>query len=615
MATLEELMAIQTELEPAQAGAPKAGASIEELMAIQQELDTPREQGSLTSGQFESEFGDVPDILGLVEPQQPKEPSTLGENIIGAGEAALTVGTGITGGTIGVLAGTLKGVIDEVSSGEFGSSEAAKRIGDKAAELMRELTFAPRTEAGQDIAKSIGEFGEGLAPLAGLGGQVAQLGKAASVATKGVAPVIRGQVAAASKAIAPLESKISSGIKKARNIGAETPEQTARRTAFEAEGLAPTRAQVTRDAGEFQAQQEAAKGSNAIRARIEQQEARLQGAFEKKAVDTKGDVVTSTSTPIDEVLNRSIALDKEIGNLYKQAREAAPGGKDIRLSKLASSLNNLSGEENISGGLISSIKSNLRNRGVINKEGKVVGRISVETGEQIRQDINALHNSVTDRGRQLSRQLKDSLDDDVLLQSGEDLFNSARSAKRNFEKGLNRAQISKFDKRKSNLVRDMLDNKVNPDTFVKDAIFAKKWRGEDISQLKKYLNQTESGKQAWNDLRAQAMDEIKERSFKGAVREDGVTKSLSRDGLQKALASLKGKTEIIFTPEEQAFLKRMQNIAELREPSPGTFSGKGPSAQAIREVKNRLPIVGGLLDSLSEFKQNKLLLTLPKKRK
>ena len=331
MATLEELMAIQTELEPAQAGAPKAGASIEELMAIQQELDTPREQGSLTSGQFESEFGDVPDILGLVEPQQPKEPSTLGENIIGAGEAALTVGTGITGGTIGVLAGTLKGVIDEVSSGEFGSSEAAKRIGDKAAELMRELTFAPRTEAGQDIAKSIGEFGEGLAPLAGLGGQVAQLGKAASVATKGVAPVIRGQVAAASKAIAPLESKISSGIKKARNIGAETPEQTARRTAFEAEGLAPTRAQVTRDAGEFQAQQEAAKGSNAIRARIEQQEARLQGAFEKKAVDTKGDVVTSTSTPIDEVLNRSIALDKEIGNLYKQAREAAPGGKDIRL--------------------------------------------------------------------------------------------------------------------------------------------------------------------------------------------------------------------------------------------------------------------------------------------
>ena len=203
MATFEELMAIQTELEPPQAGAQQTSASIEELMAIQQEIDTPREQGSLTSGQFESEFGDVPDILGLVEPQQPKEPSTLGENIIGAGEAALTVGTGITGGTIGALVGTLDGVIQEVKSGEFGSSEAAKRIGDRAAELMQMLTVAPKTEAGQDITKSIGEFGEGLAPLAGLGGQISQLGKAASVSAKGVAPIVRGQAAAAGRVAAP----------------------------------------------------------------------------------------------------------------------------------------------------------------------------------------------------------------------------------------------------------------------------------------------------------------------------------------------------------------------------------------------------------------------------
>jgi ElaB/YqjD/DUF883 family membrane-anchored ribosome-binding protein len=220
---------------------------------------------------------------------------------------------------------------------------------------------------------------------------------------------------------------------------------------------------------------------------------------------------------------------------------------------------------------------------------------------------------VSDRGRQLSRQLKDSLDEDVLKQSGTDLFDTARSAKRNFEQGLNRAQISKFDKRKSNLVRDMLDNKVNPDTFVNDVVFAKKWRREDINQLKNYLNQTDSGKQAWNDLRAQTMDEIKNKAFKGPVREDGVTQSLSRDGLQKALTSLKGKSDVIFTKDELDFLNRMQNIARLREPAAGTFTGKGPSAQAIREVKNRLPIIGGLLDSLSEFRQNKLLLKLPKK--
>lgn len=411
----------------------------------------------------------------------------------------------------------------------------------------------------------------------------------------------------------PAAKELLKKARKIRNFGTETGEQAARRAAFEAEGLAPTRAQVTRDAGEFQAQQEASKTSGPIRSRLEQQEARLQGAFEQKAIDTNGEIITSTSTPIDEVLDRSIALDKEVGRLYQQAREAAPTGKDIRLSKLAQSLNSLAGEENISGGLISSIRSNLLNRGIIDKKGKVIGRVSVDTGEQIRQDINSLFDSVSDRGRQLSRQLKDSLDEDVLKQSGADLFDTARSAKRNFEQGLNRAQISKFDKRKSNLVRDMLDNKVNPDTFVNDVVFAKKWRREDINQLKNYLNQTDSGKQAWNDLRAQTMDEIKNRAFRGPVREDGVTQSLSRDGLQKALTNLKGKSDVIFTKDELEFLKRMENVARLREPSAGTFSGKGPSAQAIREVKNRLPIVGGLLDSLSEFRQNKLLLKLPKK--
>lgn len=184
MASLKELMAIQGEL-----GAPQqqGNASVEELIAIQQEIDNkPRLKGSITQEQFQSEFGDVPDILGLVEPQQQPEASTIGENIVGAGEAALTVATGITGGTIGALAGTLDGVIKEIRSGEFGSSEAANRIGDRAAELMQMLTIAPKTEAGQDITKSIGEFGEALAPLAGLGGQAAQLGRAAKPAVSAI---------------------------------------------------------------------------------------------------------------------------------------------------------------------------------------------------------------------------------------------------------------------------------------------------------------------------------------------------------------------------------------------------------------------------------------------
>jgi hypothetical protein len=166
-------------------------------------IDQAPTPGSLTQEQFSARFGDIPDIEGLIAPVAPKPSTTIGEQIVGAGEAALTVGTGITGGTIGALGGTLKGVIDEIRAGEFGTSEAANRIADKAADLMQELTFAPRTEAGQDIVKAIGEAGEALAPLSGLGGQVAQLGQA----TKAAIPGIKAQAALAGKAPAVVGGK------------------------------------------------------------------------------------------------------------------------------------------------------------------------------------------------------------------------------------------------------------------------------------------------------------------------------------------------------------------------------------------------------------------------
>lgn len=675
MATLEQLLAIQSESEQPQA---VNSASIDQLLSIQQELDAEVDQQEPTQRRGRSALGLRKERQRITEEASQQEAQELlagidsGEvevsslsddqvqrvqkakidripEVADIGLSSLSENTGFLQAVAGLttfnddefgrilqdadpaigIVSTPEGERIAVNN-DTGVAVSLNKIGPSLIDAIRlgatAAAFTPTGRAaasapavagrliGRDVASAAGT--RALAGAAGAGLTETSL-QAIQQAAGGEFDKDEIALAATLGGSAELAVPAARGLleqaRKIRNFGTETGEQTARRTALEAEGLTPTRAQVTRDAGEFQAQQEAAKGSNPVRSRLEQQEARLQGAFEQKAVDTKGNVITSTSTPIDEVLDRSIALDREVGRLYQQAREAAPTGKDIKLNKLTQSLNNLSGEENISGGLISSVRSNLLNRGIIDKKGKVIGRVSVDTGEQIRQDINALFDSVSDRGRQLSRQLKDSLDDDVLIQSGTDLFDSARSAKRNFEQGLNRAQISKFDKRKSNLVRDMLDNKVNPDTFVNDVVFAKKWRREDINQLKNYLNQTDSGKQAWNDVRAQAMNEIKERAFKGAIREDGVTQSLSRDGLQKALTSLKGKSEVLFTAEEQDFLKRMQNVARLREPSPGTFTGKGPSAQAIREVKNRLPIVGGLLDSLSEFRQNKLLLKLPKK--
>jgi hypothetical protein len=164
-------------------------------MAVQRGLITlPKEQ--ISEEEFTERYGDIPDIEGIIAPQEPKEEPSIGEKVAGAAEAALTTATGATGGTLGMIGGTFQGLIDEIRTGEFGSNEAANRIEAKASELMSALTYTPRTEQGQEYMKDIGEAGAQLAPLAGLSGPLSQAGQL----SKAVAPQARAAMAPVAKA-------------------------------------------------------------------------------------------------------------------------------------------------------------------------------------------------------------------------------------------------------------------------------------------------------------------------------------------------------------------------------------------------------------------------------
>lgn len=144
-------------------------------------IDEPKQQ--ITEAEFTERYGDIPDVDGIIAPQEAKPEPTIGEKAIGAGEAVLSTATAATGGTLGLIGGTFQGLIDEIRTGEFGSNEAANRIEAKANELMQSLTYSPKTEQGQEYMGAIGEAGAQLAPLAGLSGpltQAGQLGKAAA---------------------------------------------------------------------------------------------------------------------------------------------------------------------------------------------------------------------------------------------------------------------------------------------------------------------------------------------------------------------------------------------------------------------------------------------------
>lgn len=437
---------------------------------------------------------------------------------------------------------------------------------------------------------------------------------------------LAGAFGGGSELIGPL---LASPINKLRSVqrGAEeTLEQTGRREAFEAAKLNPTRAQVTRDPGDFQGQSSIEKTdpTGGIARQLEEQEQILQGKTRQLADLTGGEAVSSTSSPINEIIQRSIDADDKISQLYKAARSRSPGVEDIPTTKLSKLTKRLSGQDTLSGGVVSGVKGELEARGLIDNFGiSTDKKINTVEAEELRNTINTFFKESGEnapRGNQLIREFKEALDEDVFKVKGEDLFKEARKSKADFEQGLNRAKIHKFDSSKTNLIRDLLNNKstINPDKFVQDTIFRAKFRAEDINQLKLFLNQTESGRAAWKDVRAQTIAEIEEQIFRGPLGSDGKTRALSRVKVDNVIKKLGNKIDVVLEPQEKKFILNLKTIAGLREAPRLRGGGLGPSEagaqKAADQVRGDMGLVREIFRRLSNFQKNKMLQKLPKQR-
>lgn len=105
------------------------------------------------------------------------------DKAIGTGEAILATGTGLTTGAVGMIGGTLKGLGEQLLSGQFGTAEAARAVEQSAVQGAQALTYAPRTAVGQEITGQVGQFVQQAVPVTGLTAEMAAL-------TRGAAPVL-----------------------------------------------------------------------------------------------------------------------------------------------------------------------------------------------------------------------------------------------------------------------------------------------------------------------------------------------------------------------------------------------------------------------------------------
>ena len=587
---------------------------------------------------------------GFVNPTAPQR--TLGEQVQGVGEAGLSAATGATGGTLGMIGGTLQGLAEQILSGNFGTKEAANLVEQSASKGMQALTYAPRGQAGQEYTENLGNAMQGLIPLGPLTAELGALGR-------GAAPVRQaaGDLGRAAQSVAvPAVAKAAQNVREAPqalvnrvrgepsqvsgrvdSVGASATPAAMQRVAT-AESLpvpfteksALTKGQAGREFEQVQFEKEQAKGPNGdlLRERAANQAEVLDQNFEAMVDMANPQVIErpAIGSAIDRsVVNKANFALKRISAAYKKAKESGELMAPVDMSGVADGVSAIERFEGVAPNA-KAIRSEAVRLGILgaDEDGVLQGsRVSLEDAELFRQFINEATDWGTKREAFVAKKVISSIDDATEGAGGE-LYAEARKLRRQY--------AQEFEN--SSLTRKILGTKpgTNERSIAVEDLYDRIIIGASVQEMNKLrstlISAGPEGKQAWANVKAKVISEIKERATSKSQSDMRGRPIVSPDRLNREIAALDrdGRLESLFGKRHAQAIRDLGEIANALMTAPpgsvnhsntasalmvaldslGTFAVTGipaPVATALREglrhVKNR-KVRARIKDSLSE---------------
>lgn len=527
---------------------------------------------------------------------------TLGERVIGTGEAALTAVTGATGGTLGMIGGTLKGLAEQILSGNFGTPEAARLVEQSAAEGAQALTFAPRTESGQVQAQALGELAQNLIPLAGLtpaagaAGAVRPNAPAGVVARAGAIETARSvagaQGAAAATGAIRVADRVAEATKKGAttlprravealrrqeqaptpgtkgSVGAAATDMANQRIATAQSLPVPvqlTRGQATRDPAQLKFEVETAKmpeeGIPLRQRAMEQNEAVLQN-FDVMLDMTGAQAPTlrAVGAAVDKALVQQAARDKaQVRAAYKAAETAGEMEAPVNLSALVQHLNEAAPEA-ATAPLLTTARAKALQLGVaVEQNGQLVpAPVPLKTAELFRQSINRATDFEPTNVRQST--IMRGLVDEATNGLGGDLYREARKLRQRFAQNYeDRAAISKLLRTK----RGTTDRNVALEDVFGSSILQASL--DDVRNVRRVLQRSGAdGAQAWKELQGATLNWVRDQATKNVATDASGNRVISAAGLDKAVRELDvdGRLDFIFGKQGAQQLRDLNDLAK-----------------------------------------------------
>ena len=615
-------------------GARKAGytdAEIADLLARRFNFDLAgAKSAGYSDGEVIAQLAGKARLPGQQTPSATKAPGLL-DKAIGTGEAALSAITGATGGALGMIGGALGGAAGAIASGEFGTKAAADKIEQAAAEGMQALTYAPRTQSGQDQAAAVGDVmnrvgipaagaAMGLrAPAGAMGAGVqavripaaAVLDRAATAVPAAVRE-LPGRVAAAVRPGEPVPTPGTLG-----SVGAAGADMATQRTIAAQSLPVPVRlttGQATRNFEQLRFEGETAKDPRTgapLREFADKQRADLLANFDR-FVDLTGaeapDVVAAGRS-VTGALTKSAARDKtEIRAAYKAAEKAGELSAPVELRTLVDYLNESAPDaatapllitarqwavklgiaRDDGGRLVANAAETMPGDSLMNT--RPAAGVTLKTAETYRQAINRATDFEPTNIRQAT--IIKGLIDQATENQGGDLYRGARALRRKFaEKYEDRAIIADLISNR----KGMADPKVAVDKVFQRSIL--QGSPDDVLFLRRTLQGGgPDGMQAWREMQGATLRHIRDEATRGVGSDQRGNPLISPAGLDRAVQSLdkNGRLTILFGKQGAQQLRDIADIAKVVNTVPPGSINTSNTASVLLAALTEAGVTGSM---------------------
>ena len=550
--------------------------------------------------------------------QGPTPERTLGEKIVGAGETALTLGTGATAGALGMLAGGAAGIVNNLTGGRYGIAggfEKGAQVGSES------LTYMPRTEAGQEYAGAVGDVLAQTLPAVPLTAEMSALGRAAGNAGRAAVPVARA-------AATPAVDAATAGIQRIRAAApaiADRVERTLRRNPdrptdaaggsagaqgasrtearqVTAEGLPVpiklTEGQATRDPQQLRFEVETAKGDKgaALRQRAAEQNEQFQKNFDSFVDQTEAQAIdmVQVGRNVEDALMAEVKRDKTaIKVAYKNAEKAGELEAPVTLPGVVSHLNE-SAPDAATAPLLNVARSRAIQLGIAADDGTgnlIPLETTLKNAERYRQALGQATNYDAPNIRQAAI-LKGEIDAGTESAAGA-LYRSARRLRENFgEKYEKRAIVSQLVNKR----RGSSDRQVALEDVFKESIL--NGSREDLSYLRSALTKTknEQGQQAWKDLQGATVNWLKDEATKNSATDQAGNRIVSAAGLDRAIKRLDqgNRLDFVLGKQHAQTMRDMNDLAKVLFTAPPGVVNTSNTASVVLAALTEAGITGSV---------------------